>query len=1085
MSNIIRDQLKDKVNRLLMGPLNPDENGIEILEAPPLDTYLTGILWPVDEYAAGAILDDSEQENLPVKETSDKRNKDEAGADEGAPLHSVIRPSSIGITFHLPESESHYSIGVTGARYERCDSVIESEQNNTGKESHAKWKRVPFQFTVDQVNLLSSEYYRVKTFTDSNGQIIEPGFLEVNIRRRVIDNMLAVTATVINCSYPGDDRNLSALFQVCLSARVSDPDYFCARKPSFKSSDEDRATNALTYRYVQEYAVGHGIAAGWEPKDPEQRVTQVFTAWMPEWEVNSVTPEGHPDLQPLKAESESVFKASVLSLTDRREETLKQLKEFVEVYNKWIETQVMQLDKLEEALLITGKEHIGLCKTVVKRMADGVEYLSSDNRAWEAFCLANRAMDNQSKGMNRREEERKPLTWRPFQLAFLLLTLKSTTDGSDPDRLCMDLLWFPTGGGKTEAYLALTAFIIFYQRLNKNEHKNSGTVNVIMRYTLRLLTIQQFQRAAAMICAADLIRKENEERLGRAPISLGLWVGSGATPNRLFPKYANDEDTALHALEKERNAPPRPSSTPMLLLDCPLCGKVLKAGDYILSEDPERLEIICPNEACPGNDQPLPVHTVDSEIYKNRPSLIIATVDKFAQLPRNVDTGTLFGIPGGIPPSLIIQDELHLISGPLGTMCGLYETAIDYLCKRTGQVPKIVGSTATIGRARSQVLNLFNRTVLQFPPPALDARHSFFAEEDREKTGRLYVGITSSGRSPKFTLQAATAALLQTTYSMYEKDPVLEKELDPYWTAALYFNSLRELGGADFMLSDDIPRSMEFYANRLGAKCRVNLYREELTSRVSSVDIPDKLKALSIELGCDVLSEGRPLDAVLASNMISVGVDISRLGLMIINGQPKTTAEYIQSSSRVGRQKPGIILTVYNASRPRDLSHFEHFCGYHAALYRSVEATSVTPWSPRARDRALHAVLASMVRHGLDNMHDDEDAINWDPDDTMSTEIIENILRRAGNADQPPDPAAIAEQLDLLVRHWKNRIYQQLNEQKTLRYFYKYKPFRHGEPIDYLMRSAEEVFDDPMRIIWRVPNSMRNVEPSAWFTLWQ
>jgi hypothetical protein len=1076
--------LKKNVEKLLMGPLNPDENGVEILDSPPLDTYLTGILWPLSDYAAFALLEESEQEKLPVKENYDQGNNDSGDTDEGAPLHSIIKPSSVGLTFHLPSGETSFKIEVTGARYQKTASDLGFDLRDSGEGTTDIWKRIPFYYTVNSSDLQPGEYLRLKKFKDPDGVYYEPGFLEISVRRRFIDNMLAVTATVINRSVPDEDRNSSALFQVSLSASVDETDCFYARKQTFKSSDEDRTSNNLIYMYAREFAVGHGIAAGWEPVDPEKDVKKVYTTWIPVWKLNSISPEGHPDLNVIKAKGKSILKAAVLGIEGNREETLEQLRGFVTVYDKWIDKQAENIKYLEGELRDTAGDHINLCKTVVKRMCEGISFLAGDENAWVAFCLANQVMDNQAKGPSRSEDQRNPLIWRPFQLAFLLLTLKSTADSNDAYRNCMDLLWFPTGGGKTEAYLALTAFIIFYQRLINPEYRDKSSVTVIMRYTLRLLTIQQFQRAAAMICAANLIRRNDPNRLGETPISLGLWVGSGATPNRLFPRYPND-NSALEALEKERQAPPRPTSTPVLLLICPYCGTKLNFNNYKLNQLPESLDIICPNEKCPGKGEPLPVHTVDTEIYSRRPSLIIATVDKFAQLPRNADTGNLFGIPDGLPPSLIIQDELHLISGPLGTVCGLYETAIDFLCSRNDQMPKVIGSTATIGRAKSQVINLFNRSVSQFPPPVLDARHSFFAEENKEQDGRLYLGISSSGRSPKFTLQAVTAVLLQITQSMYDSNCYSEKDIDPYWTTALYFNSLRELGGADFMLNDDIPKSITFYANRLETPNRAEIYKEELTSRVSSVDIPDKLENLGVELGCDILSEGKPIDALLASNMISVGVDIGRLGLMIVNGQPKTTAEYIQATSRVGRQKPGIIYTVYNASKPRDLSHFEHFCGYHGALYRSVEATSVTPWSPRARDRALHAVLASMVRHGVNGMTDELSAINWDPNHPESLRIKDAIIKRACGVFQSPLKDSITEQLDVLIRHWQNRIRLQKERQKDLCYFYKPSLSRNREPFFYLMRSAEEVFDDPSRLIWRVPNSMRSVEPSVLFTIWQ
>ncbi|MNK92836.1 hypothetical protein D3C87_1129740 [compost metagenome] len=473
--------------------------------------------------------------------------------------------------------------------------------------------------------------------------------------------------------------------------------------------------------------------------------------------------------------------------------------------------------------------------------------------------------------------------------------------------------------------------------------------------------------------------------------------------------------------------------------------------------------------------------TVDDFIYNAPPSLLIGTIDKFAQLPRRSDLRALFGLDGGLRPGLIIQDELHLISGPLGSMAGLYETVVDMLCSDHGLRPKVIGSTATIGQAGRQVRALFDRPVLQFPPSGFEAADSFFAVRDEDGPDRLYVGLCSAGRSPKFTLQAAAAALLQGVNHIVTLGAA-PAHADPFWTAVFYFNSLRELGGAHVLLQDDIPRQISFLASRLGGSGRVlETDAIELSSRVSSRDLPNSLAQLgnSLSDGSDPF-EPAPRDAVLASNMISVGVDVSRLGLMLVNGQPKSTAEYIQASSRVGRGIHGLVMTLYNFGRPRDVSHFEHFLTYHGALYRSVEATSVTPWAPRARDKALHAVIAAAVRHLSHGMDNDEDAVDFDSEVDDVKLLIAAIRRRAGSASEGIEAEDAAEDIDAIVQEWASRSEGARAAGTDLLYWKRPAPFGKTKP--HLMASAEEG-GQPGTLAWKTPNSMREVEPSTAFAL--
>ena len=265
-----------------MGPLNSDKDGMEIIDSKPLDTYLTGILWPVSKNSTDTVLDKSEQENMPAREDRGKSDSEEGEADEGVPLHSIIRPSSIGLTFHLPK-DTPFQIEVSGACYDIYGADKANRENLKNSDEDSQWVRIPFHYRIESKDLNSDEHSSLTAFKDSKGQKTEPGFLEVRLRKRIIDDLLVVTATVINRFIPGEDKNTRSLYQVHLSASVNGEGYFCSRKQSFKSSDEDSATNSLIYRHAREYAVGHGIAAGWEPRDPEQKVSKVFTSWIPEW----------------------------------------------------------------------------------------------------------------------------------------------------------------------------------------------------------------------------------------------------------------------------------------------------------------------------------------------------------------------------------------------------------------------------------------------------------------------------------------------------------------------------------------------------------------------------------------------------------------------------------------------------------------------------------------------------------------------------------------------------------------------------------------------------------------------------------
>jgi hypothetical protein len=609
-----------------------------------------------------------------------------------------------------------------------------------------------------------------------------------------------------------------------------------------------------------------------------------------------------------------------------------------------------------------------------------------------------------------------------FQLAFLLMNLRAVAGGKhDPanERTVVDLIWFPTGGGKTEAYLGLTAYTIFLRRLRHPQRR--GCV-ALMRYTLRLLTAQQFERAAALIMACEFIRRREKEVLGPVPITIGLWAGSSLTPN-----YREDARQKLKAWMADGD-----KSHPFQLLKCPWCRTPLDNREnrgYHQAKVNGRLTVkfFCPDDRCPGSQAKAPVvgipaTVIDEDIYDDPPSLLLGTVDKFAMLAWNPSAGVLLRGDGADVrgPDLIIQDELHLISGPLGTIVGLYETVIDRLCSQD-QPPKVVASTATIRRAEEQCLSLFDRRTAVFPPAALSISDSWFAVEKTDAPGRLYVGVLGSAAPSFTTLSRQAIASLVFGISWMDLPPGLDPEFrDAYWTLVWYFNSLRELGRGGTLIEADVREHLGVIRRRLGLgrdAGRPFVRGEELTSRKRGDEIPEVLDRLEQNKAGDA----KAIDVLLATNMISVGVDVSRLGLMAVAGQPKSTSEYIQATSRVGRDDklaPGLVVSLYVPGKSRDRSHYEHFRTYHESFYRFVEPTSVTPFSIPAIDRALHALIVIVARQeqGYSRPQD------LKPTDPWLEELKSWLIKRAERAQTKPRYIeALKKRFDLIVEIWTNR----------------------------------------------------------------
>ena len=1057
LSTQVRSEMVNLASQLLVGPMLSDEQ----LASAPADTYLTGILWP-----EGQKLDASEDDE-DLGASSDQDGE----FDSAIPGYRSQKPCSIGVTF-ATRLDAVIEIGIANtARYSPVDSS--SSEAESGSKRTREWKRRELGYTY-VIRPGNQAAWFTGQFKDREGREVEDGTVRLHIRRRITSTCQVVTVTLINKTPEEENKHRDelCLFQAGLSVVALEQGTqgtIIMRPAAFLAgSDEDAQSAALLYRHVVEYAVGHGIAVLWEP-DAAGRVNSLSTSWMPLTHLKNMSAEGHASLQLYLNGEPNLMRAAWLSEHSNRKLAVEAFRGFITCYSQWIDSLDTRISEFSGPMRTAADRNVARCRITAARMEEGVRELEISQNAWVAFTLANKAMNDQA-GYEVKGPRRGPLVWRPFQIAYMLMVLRGLSHPDDKYRDTVDLLWFPTGGGKTEAYLGLTAFQIFFRRLTSDERRTLGGVDVMMRYTLRLLTVQQFQRAASLICACDLIRASRHD-LGQARVSIGLYVGGEATPNRAAK--------AFDALRDEHDGR-RPSPTPCQLLSCPVCNHDLSPAAYSESNDGSGIDIRCPNGACFTKGTTLPILTVDDFMYRKPPSLIIGTIDKFAQLPRRSDLRTLFGLDGELRPGLIIQDELHLISGPLGSVAGLYETVIDMLCTQDQTRAKVIGSTATIGQAARQIRALFDRDVLQFPPSGFESYDSFFAVQDDDGADRVYVGLSTAGRSPKFALQAAAAVLLQSA-SYLATHGFAERDIDPYWTSVLYFNSLRELGGAHVLVQDDVPRQLNFLAGRLSMGPRLlQSGAMELSSRVPSRELPGNLKMLGEALGGNDPFAAQPQDVVLASNMISVGVDVPRLGLMLVNGQPKSTAEYIQASSRVGRGLPGLVFTLYNFGRPRDVSHFEHFLAYHGAIYKSVEATSVTPWAPRARDKALHAVVAAAVRHLVQDMENDDAAVDFDSALPAVNELILAIEKRAASSSAGIEGPAAAADMAAIVREWSDRSADARATGSALLYWERRAPFGRTKP--HLMTSAEDGAR-PGKLAWPTPNSMREVEPSTAFAL--
>jgi len=1147
-------------DRYLVGKLAPrtagDEEAIEGLQGAAAaeegvgDGEVPEDLQPFEEVGAGRNKGGRRrtpgEEFASAKGSSDPDDDDSSAVD--ASKNQSVVPSSLGITVCVGEDVEAMELDVRWGRYVRTTS--EEQTTEDGKPLRA-WKRIPSGGKLS-LPLKAGPIKPMAPDPDCPEVVIQG-----TVREALPSGERLITVFLVN-DQPKPDQNQDEawLFQPEIILRHPENEAVFRRRPVLGDDDTDPERSALEmiYRRRVEFAVGHGISVHAEtPADQLDRALEVRTTVLPEYEVPITETPGmgsgdRPAMR--RMVDEGLLDMKELAKMDRPD-LLAALRILTDDYETWIAEERARIGADVTGYDAIAGQAMDRCEETLKRLREGTSTLGSNDKALQAFRFANQAMAMQRVrsiyALRRRRGDKVGLadidirpnhSWRPFQLAFILLSIPALADPKHPDRSkpvdsIADLLWFPTGGGKTEAYLGVAAFTMAIRRLQGDLGglDASRGLSVIMRYTLRLLTVQQFQRATVLICAMEALRREDEKTWGETPFTLGLWVGQRVTPN--------DTEASHEAIEAERTGKRPTMSSPAQLASCPWCGAEIGPGRDIevrrFGKDVGRTLIYCGDKLgrcdfsrAKSKGLGLPVLVVDDEIYRHPPSMLIATVDKFAMMAWRGQVRTLFGRAtrecprhgllwpeagctgkhrkqGNLPavdtktlapirpPDLVIQDELHLISGPLGTMVGLYETAVDELATWTldGKAvrPKVIASTATVRKAPEQMNNVFLRRVSVFPPHGLDVEDDFFSVQRpiSDRPGRRYVGICSPGAARPAVLIRVYTALLTAAQSLFER---FGPAADPWMTVVGYFNSLRELGGMRRLAEDDVQtRSYRVQMSRVarpGLAQRSVKNVDELTSRVPSKDIPQKLDQLEVSFKGAIdpatglyktnwaKGEAHAMDIVLASSMLGVGVDVMRLGLMVVNGQPKSTAEYIQATSRVGRFFPGLVCTVLTWSRPRDLSHYETFEHYHATFYKHVEAQSVTPFAPRALDRGLTGTMVSWLRLAHNEYNPNLGAERLDSAAKPEVVDVKKVVsQRAGRVTDSKDVQGLAE--DMVVERRDEWVNEATRGGRRLGYEAgKRRKKGEGDIAALLRKPGLQAWDH-----FTVPLSLREVEPGV------
>lgn len=1088
-----RNTIQEIIRADLLGPMTGEPE--EIINVKyPTSYYIVGKLYPVSMNTQMILLHDDAEELTEVKKTDDvllenkygkRKNDEDSEEDDEVSGCNILNPSAMGITFAVKKDTKKIKVILNYALYKpiTADEAKIQKPDIEYSSSDSLWKRYPAEKTFE---------FDLTIGKKKSSQIVSDGKTLIGelvlIQHKSAKNEKDVTRYTLSLKNIQEkqeqkpiDEAQKTIFQPQIKIFIPDGHFIEVKRHlklnNIKKEDErnrefdDGLVMDLLYSKVKSYAQGHGCAVSWNKDEQTGDIISIQTEFLPEEQILQMRPVNLKDLQEYCKDitfNNKLFSTAYLKNASK-EDITSGINQLCNVYQIWIDKQREQISNLEdrERFEDVATNNLDLCEKSLERIRNSAKIIANDDDIYKAFRYANEAIYEQ----NRHKEwitakESNPelkinevdndFEWRPFQLAFILQELESIANPKSKDRNLTDLLWFPTGGGKTEAYLGLAAFTIFLRRL-KHPKDNKG-VTVLTRYTYRLLTFQQFERTLRLICACEQIRKN--KNIPGERISIGLWIGKDYTPNNIcgadgaysfIKKKQNENNSTIKTGSNSHvDTSDKKESNPIQVTRCPWCGKNLTAQNYsfdsdksggLKSKDPERMFIHCSNPECEysknKNEEGIPAIVIDEQIYSETPTFVVATVDKFAQIPLKAKAGAMFGYLENekrlLPPELIIQDELHLLTGPLGTITGIYEAGFKKLCELNGHYPKVISSTATVKNAKSQIKSLYGDEYSQFPAQGLDITDSFFAKQSKEneRPGRMYMGCMAVGTTPITMMVRVMAILYFATRYISTCKKYSSEVIDSFYTMTGYFNTLRELGGAIIRATDDVDARVKILCKKYEKKypwIKDDSVKspKELTSRVPSSDIGKILRTIEEGKYEDELKNFAE-DYLFATNMISVGVDIDRLGTMIVVGQPKMTAEYIQSTSRVGRKYPGLVITTYNQKKSRDRSHFEQFKQYHQSFYKFVEATSITPFSDRARNRVLHTIYVMLCRYLIPELRNNAAFRYIDHNKDINKESfnktindIKLYLLEAVNKIDSDEKNNVEKELEIIDNEWFN-----------------------------------------------------------------
>jgi hypothetical protein len=1107
-----------------------DGRGNEVIVLTPSVVYGIGVLYPrlndvqhaqlTAEQRQPQLADDSDEKRSELNEVvelevdPDADVRDELiDADEESKDNQVHRPQSMAFSIHVPNDLGDFEVWVRGATYEKMSIMHGTRLRQVWRRRYIEAK-VTFERVVTQSLSVTAD--------NCTAPEDWPDHLKLTVGLTAHEGSHAGTLCtfyVLNQSEVIDDVSSSCVFQIELEARVAD---LLPYPSQSRIEDATEASFDLLYRKKEIMAVGHGCDAEAIYTDNGWRVRSDV---LPLVEVQPTDPEVND------ANGQS-YAIGMLDLGLDTPLARSGIEKIISDYAAWLEEETQKATGLQGGYAEAAARHLSAAGDFLADVRDGWSLFTTNGEVNRVLRWASLAMNAQrtssSLSIRLLQEDgsfvfegpariRRPLrpnlesdeyggfgksspdeqgSWRAFQIAFVLSSLRGIISDDAEQREVVDVIWMPTGGGKTEAYLGLAGFTILWERrqqvLSGEAPVSRFYTSVLMRYTYRLLTTQQVLRAASLICALEIVRRSNLEFLDpedKAPIRIGAWLGGKTTPNSREQAVRQWDAIAF-----ERNR----FGGKFLLTRCPWCAAEMGRGfggkvlGYQKAPMQNRSELfvkpVCPDSECPFSGSiftRIPVLEVDEDIYQSPPAFIVGTVDKFARLSWETRAARIFGLAQrgdevqrvAPPPTLLIQDELHLISGPLGSMDAMFEFVLEELCLAEGGIrPKIIGATATTRNFEAQTRHLYSRDRSRLlPPPGIEISDSFFARtSENPERSKYYMGICAPG------LGSVVEAQLRVIASLVHAAAALEQtespSADPWWTNLCFFSSRRSLALQKAACQTELRNRTWTLAQRSGVRTGVTIEPGSIDAKPENVGqrrsvrnirqireltatSTDNIGELLEDLGSSREADNS-VDICFATSMIEVGVDVPRLGLMTVMGQPKSSSQYIQVTGRVGRNEnsPGLVVVVLSPHSVRDRSHFESFRSNHERLYASVESVSVTPFTPQALERTCAGALTALYRALLPGMNPFE---AWESELGGSLRLrLEARARKITNGNQMALDRLREEfkQLEGAVR--ANAAVQATWDQLLV-----------------MAGSLEEVRSEFE--VWIAPNSMRNVEPES------